>query len=168
MEKFDILDINGNATGLTANKGSRLCAGQYYLGTHAYIYNSSLKFLLQQRSYSKEFLPGGWDVHLEHAIAGESSLECVCRGLFEEIGLYVCASSIKPPWRLIWEEYNHIVDVYFIQVDFDVCKLIYQNDEVISLKTVSLDEMVSLINGMLYRPYEYRHFVINKVTNLRM
>ena len=76
MEQFDILDRNGNPKGLTACKGSALSYGEYYLGTHAYIFDSSPEFLIQQRSYDKAFLPGGWDVHLEHAIAGETSTEC--------------------------------------------------------------------------------------------
>ena len=60
MEQFDIIDRNGIPIGLLANKGTLLQRGQYYLGVHAYIFNSSKEFLVQQRSFTKEFLPGGW------------------------------------------------------------------------------------------------------------
>ncbi|WP_291573884.1 hypothetical protein [Clostridium sp. UBA4548] len=45
MEQFDILNKNGEPAGLTADKGTELKEGQYYLGVHAYIYNSPNEFL---------------------------------------------------------------------------------------------------------------------------
>ena len=94
MELFDILDKDGKPTGLTATKGTQLQDGHYYLGIHVYIFNSSMEFLLQQRSYDKTFLPGGWDVVLEHAIPGETSRECATRGIKEEIGIYVNEGNV--------------------------------------------------------------------------
>ena len=166
MELFDILDINGNSTGATAVKGTQLDSGQYYLGTHAYVYNSSLEFLIQQRAYSKTFLAGGWDVHLEHTIAGETSIACVCRGLKEEVGLLIHAVDIKSHKRFVWQDYNHIVDIYFIQNNFDLMRLSLQRDEVINVKTISKNEMIKLVAEMNYRPVEYRQFVTSEVNKL--
>ena len=115
MELFNLLDIKGNPTGVTSAKGTQLNNVQYYFGTHTYIYNLSLKFLIQQRAYSKTFLPGGWNVHLEHIIAGETSVDCVCRGMQEEVGLLLDSVNISYPNKFIRHEYIHIVDVYFIQ-----------------------------------------------------
>ena len=163
MEQFDVLDKNGNSMGFTADKGTKLKNGQYYLGTHAYIFNQSLEFLIQQRSNNKSFLPGGWDVHLEHTIAGETSEDCVCRGLEEEIGLNVHKTELKAPKRFLWHGHNHIVDVYFIQTNFNFEKLSLSNDEVINVKAISKKEMLRLVAKMSYRPIEYRQYVENEI-----
>ena len=163
MEQFDILDKSGNPTGFTAGKGTCLHAGQYYLGTHAYIFNMSMEFLIQQRALSKEFLPGGWDVHLEHAIAGETSVECVIRGLKEEIGLIVTEANICSSDRFVWEDYNHIIDVYFIQTSFGIDELILHREEVIDVKFISLDEMRVLVSNINYRPREYAQLVLSQI-----
>lgn len=163
MEQFDVLDRSGNPTGFTADKGAKLRKGQYYLGTHAYIFNQSFEFLIQQRSFTKNFLPGGWDVHLEHTIAGETSEDCVCRGLQEEIGLKIRKAELKTPKRFFWHEHNHIVDVYFAQVDFNLEELSLGSDEVINVKTIPKSEMINLVAEMNYRPGEYRQYITNEI-----
>jgi len=163
-EQFDILDINGMPTGI-ADKGTLLKDGQYYLGIHAYIYNSDGE-LLQQRSYNKNFLPGGWDVVLEHVIAGESSLEGAMRGIKEEIGLFVSKSDMKFAGRFIWNTYHHIIDVYFVKANFNVSALLLQNEEVISAKMVSKDDMLELLSSMDYRPAEYRKHITCKIDEI--
>ena len=166
MEQFDILDKNGNPTGLTAAKGSALKPGQYYHGVHVYVFNRALEFLVQQRSYDKKFLPGGWDVVLEHTMAGESSVECAARGLREEIGLAIPENCLQFVYRLIWEEYSHIVDVYFLQLDFDISKLVLEEGKVIGAKAITKAEMLELVKNMYYRPQEYRQFIMNEINKI--
>jgi isopentenyldiphosphate isomerase len=165
-EQFDILDINGTPTGSRADKGTPLKNEQYYLGVHVYIYNSSGKFLLQQRSHNKDFLPGGWDVILEHVLAGETSKEGAIRGIEEEIGLSVHENDMSFMGRFIWNTYHHIIDVYFVKVSFNVKDLSLQNEEVISAKMVSKDDMLELVSKMDYRPVEYRHFIACEIRKL--
>ena len=165
-EQFDILDKNGTPTGETVDKGAQLKDGQYYLGIHAYIYNSSGEFLVQQRSYNKAFLPGGWDVVLEHVIAGESSKDGAIRGIREEIGLSV-SENINFVGRFIWESYHHMIDVYFIQVEFDTQKLSLQSEEVIGVKTIAKQEMLDLVQKMDYRPVGYRELIVSKISKMR-
>jgi len=159
IEQFDILDVTGKPTGITADKGTKLQDGQYYLGIHVYVYNSCGKFLLQQRSYNKKFLPGGWDILCEHVIAGETSREGALRGLREEIGLHVPEADLHFVERMRWEADHHIVDIYFAKADFTPDELTLQSSEVISAKMVSLEEMLALISQMDYRPTEYRQFM---------
>jgi len=162
-EQFDIMDRCGNPTGLVADKGSALHPGQYYHGTHVYVYNMAMEFLLQQRAYDKEFLPGGWDIVCEHTIAGESPAECAIRGVREEIGLCATENDLQFVQRFIWEEYNHIVDVFFFQTDFDLDKLILEEGKVIGAKKVSAQEMIELIETMHYRPEEYRKHIADEI-----
>ncbi|MCL1788033.1 MAG: NUDIX domain-containing protein [Defluviitaleaceae bacterium] len=166
MERFDILDKNGSPTGLLAEKGAKLAPGQHYLGVHVYVFNAAMEFLIQQRAYHKKFLPGGWDVCLEHAMAGETSKECAVRGLQEELGLVVPAQDIQFVCRLVWEADHHIMDVYFVQAEFDISKLVLAPNEVIDAKGISKTEMLALINGMDYRPLAYRAVLADKIRRL--
>jgi len=168
MEQFDILDKRGELTGEKADKGTELQDGHYYLGVHAYIYNSSNEFLLQQRSFDKEFLPGGWDIHLGHVAAGESSKEGMTREIKEELGLVFPKDKMRFIGRVFWGIHNHIIDIYFLNIDFNIDELSLQEDEVIGAKVVSKEEMLSLVSNMDYRPEEYREIVkreINKLTD---
>ncbi|MCL2372623.1 MAG: NUDIX domain-containing protein [Defluviitaleaceae bacterium] len=164
MEQFDILNRDGSHTGRTANKGTKLQNCQYYLGTHAYVYNSKIEFLLQKRAYSKSFQPGTWDICAEHTVAGETSVDCVRRGLQEELGLAV--AEVGVPTRQMWDEHNHTVDVYFIKHDFKLDKLTLQAEEVAEAKTATRTEMLALIEQMHFRPAEYRDAMREKIENL--
>jgi len=166
MELFDILDKNGKPTGLTVTRGTQLLDGQFYLGVHAYIFNSRGEFLLQQRAYDKAFLPGGWDVVLEHVIAGETSTQGVIRGVAEEIGLCISENDILSSWRMVWDEFRHIVDVYFVKSDFDITKLNLGRTEVIGAKFVSREEMLTHVSNMHYRPKKYRKHVAQEIMKL--
>jgi len=166
MEKFDILDKNGELTGEIADKGTDLKDGQYYLGVHAYIYNSSNEFLLQQRAFDKDFLPGEWDIHLGHVIAGETSKDGMIREIEEELGLVFPSNKIRFVKRIFWEIYNHIIDIYFLNIDFNIDELSLQANEVIGAKTVSKEYMLSLVSDMYYRPEEYREIVMNEINKL--
>lgn len=166
MEQFDILDKNGNPIGQTADKGSSLLPGQYYLGTHVYVFNSKKEFLLQQRALDKKFLPGGWDIHCEHTLAGETSMQCAIRGLQEELGITAYESDFRFIKRFKWEEDRHFVDVYFLQAEFDIAKLNLQTSEVIGAKAIPLTETLALVEIMHYRPVEYRQSIQQELSEL--
>ena len=59
------------------------------MGVHAYIHNNNWEFILQKRSKDKDFLPSGWDIHMGHVMAAETSEKAIIREVFEEIGLEV-------------------------------------------------------------------------------
>ena len=164
MEYYDILNKDGSKTGRIAEKDQDPPEGQYDLGVHAYLYNSKGDFLLQKRSITKEFLPGGWDIHMGHVIAGETSKKAIIREIHEELGIELeDAAFIK---RITWEKYNHFIDIYAACKDIDTCDLTLQESEVEDAKYISSDEMIKLIRKMDYRPEEYRIIMENFVRTL--
>lgn len=166
MERFDILDINGERTGRTALKGTALRTGEYYLGVHVYVYRTPDIFLLQQRALDKKFLPGGWDIHMGHVIAGESSSQAAVREIQEELGVDVRMANFRHAHRFLWEEYHHMVDIYFLKLDKMISELHLQASEVIDVKFVSRSEMIELVTKMYYRPQEYRYMVLEEIEKL--
>ena len=166
MEKFDVLNINGELTGIVANKGDALKDGQYYLGAHVYIYNTQNEFLLQQRSLSKDFLPGGWDITMGHIVAGETSKAGIMREVQEEIGLSCQNNDVRFVGRVIWEFYHHMIDIYFLQTAFNMTELSLKKDEVIGVKSIFATDMLTLVSKMDYRPDEYRQIVSSEIKKL--
>lgn len=167
MERFDIVDKYGAPTGRTAEKGAKLSAGEFYIGAHAYLYNSKNEFLLQRRALNKEFRPGGWDIHMGHVIAGETSAACMARELEEEIGLCVDERDLCLAGRIIWEEKHHLIDVFFYQCDMEASALKLRQDEVIGAAYVSEEEMITLVKSMDYRPAAYRDMVLAYMEQLK-
>jgi len=165
MEAFDILDREGSPTGIRARRGDVLSKGQYYMGAHAYIHNSKGEFLLQQRSKNKNFLPLGWDIHMGHVMAGETSESAIKREIYEEIGVKVHHVSFYK--RMVWDKYNHIIDVYVLEADIDLSKLVLEKSEVEDVKYVSKNEMIDLIRQMDYRPVDYRQAMESYVEGIR-
>ena len=159
MEYFDVIDREGNATGAVLPKGSALADGQYYVGAHAYICNAQGEYLLQRRALDKAFLPGMWEIHMGHVVAGETGLETIIREVREEVGLGCAPEDAHYVGRVVWEDGHHIIDVYRIAAEFDVDQLTLQPEEVIGAKAVSKDEMLALIARMDYRPAAYREMV---------
>ena len=66
-------------------------------------------FLLQKRSKTKDLLQGGWDIHMGHVIAGETSETAIIREIHEELGIKIeDVTFIK---RITWEKHNHFIDI---------------------------------------------------------
>ena len=166
MELFDVLDINGSPPGIVLEKGAPLKNGQYYLGVHAYIYNSNFEFLIQQRSYNKDFAPGRWDIHAGHVTSGESSVDCIIREVKEEIGLDINANDIFSVKRVFYIKSPLIIDIYFIKKEYELDKLVLQKDEVNAVKKISGKEMIDMVRNSDFRPDEYRNIVINEIKNI--
>ena len=154
MEYFDILNRDGSKSGKIAPKNEELLEGQYDLGAHAYIHNSKGEFLIQKRAKTKQFLPGGWDIHMGHVMVGETSKEAIIREIDEELGIKI--DDIAFIKRVLWEKYNHFIDIFVLCKDTNISDLTIQKSELEDVKYISADEMIKLIDGMDYRPEEYR------------
>ena len=98
------------------------------------------------------------------------ALMSAVRGLQEEIGLTVSEEDMIFTKRFIWDEYNHIIDVFFIQIEFDIEELTPQPGEVIGIKAIPKQEMLALVanNATLYRPAEYGQVIRDKITKIKI
>lgn len=164
MEYFDVLNKDGSKSGQIAPKGKKLVNGQYNLGVHAYIHNSKGDFLIQKRSKTKEFLPGGWDLHMGHVMSGETSETAIIREIHEELGIKL--ENVTLIKRITFEEYHHFIDIYSVIKDIDISDLILQKSEVEDAKYICRDEMINLIRSMNYRTEEYRIIMENYVRGI--
>ncbi|WP_346936586.1 NUDIX domain-containing protein [Clostridium sp.] len=164
MEYFDILNRDGSKSGKIAPKDEELLEGQYDLGVHAYIHNSKGEFLIQKRAKTKQFLPGGGDIHMGHVMAGETSKEAIIREVDEELGIKI--DNIAFIKRVLWEKYNHFIDIFVLCKDINISDLTIQKSELDDVKFISAEEMINLIKSMDYKPEEYRTFMNDYINEI--
>jgi len=129
-----------------------------------HIYNSKGEFLIQKRAKTKQFLPGGWDIHMGHVMAGETSKEAIIREIDEELGIKI--DDIAFIKRVLWEKYNHFIDIFVLYKDINISDLTIQKSELDDVKFISAEEMINLIKSMDYRPEEYRTFMNDYINEI--
>ena len=100
MEKWDLLDAQGNATGRTIIRGERLQAGQYHLVVHIWIVDSHGRLLIQKRSPTLRLMPGIWAATGGSAVSGEISSDAARRELAEELGILTYPNELQYLGRL--------------------------------------------------------------------
>ena len=92
MELLDVLDADGNPTGLVRERGLVHKRGDFHRTSHIWIarrrQDGGFDLLLQKRSREKESFPGCYDTSSAgHVPAGSGFLESAVRELSEELGI---------------------------------------------------------------------------------
>lgn len=92
MEMFDIIDEDGNKTGMIKERGVAHREGALHATAHIWIARENRKsgydILLQKRSACKDSHPGCYDISSAgHISAGDEVLESALRELKEELGI---------------------------------------------------------------------------------
>lgn len=153
MEMLDIYTENREKTGRTIERGNRLNKDEYRLVIHACIINSKGEMLIQQRQPFKSGWPNMWDLTAGGAVlAGETSKQATQRELYEELGIDIDFSDIRPQLTINFEEgFN---DIYIIQKDdIDINSLKLQYEEVQCVKWASMREIQEMLHNGIFIPY---------------
>ena len=167
MEKWDILNADGEPTGKTTLRGRcNLKPGEYHLVVHIWVVSSRGEFLIQRRSDNKKLMPGEWAATGGAAIAGEDSYTAANRELYEELGIPSNKHTLKKLTRI--KRRNSLLDIWLINTDIASDGLRLQKDEVAEARWVSRDEFKDMINCGEYHNYgkEYFDTVFNKIDDL--
>lgn len=143
MEIMDLYDVNRQKTSATYIRGSAQPKGYYRLVVHVCIFNSKNELLIQRRTYNKK-MPGLWDVTCGGAVSTtEDSNIAASRELFEELGIKLDMSKLRPS---ITANFSHgFDDFYVINEEIDIKSLILQEDEVSDARWESLDGVIRLL-----------------------
>jgi isopentenyldiphosphate isomerase len=152
-ELFDIVDVDGNLTGVAKPRGEVHRDGDWHRSVHLWVVfeTEPRTLLLQRRGYEKDTNPGKVDVSVAgHLSAGESPTDAL-RESREEVGLVVTPEAceflgvrrsehLSPHWKD--REQQHVF-VTFTSVAFE--SLVPHPEEVASLVRVSLSDLRALI-----------------------
>lgn len=141
MEKRDLYDSNRNLTGETIYKGDSIPDGKFILVVLSFIQNSKGEFLIQKRSVQKH---GKYGSTGGHAKTGETSIQAMITEIYEEIGLDINKDELN----LVYSGRDDIdkvfFDLYYIKKDFSIESLTLQEEEVESVKWMTIDEVKQL------------------------
>lgn len=152
MELWDIYDINRAITNKTMLRGDEMKEGDYHLVVHVCIFNSKGEMLIQQRQPFKKGWSNMWDVTVGgSAVQGDTSQMAAERELFEELGLKLDLTNIRP--HLTINFIRGFDDVYLIEKDVDINQLTLQYEEVQTVKWATREEILSLIEEGKFIPY---------------
>ena len=143
MEKRDIYDINRNLTGETIYKGDSIPDGKFILVVLSFIQNSKGEFLIQKRSVQKH---GKYGSTGGHAKTGETSIQAMMTEINEEIGLNVNKDELNLFYSGRDDIDKVFFDLYYIKKDFSTDSLTLQEEEVESVKWMTVDEIKQLIS----------------------
>ncbi|MGM0417235.1 MAG: NUDIX hydrolase [Thermodesulfobacteriota bacterium] len=148
MEEFiDILDENGNFTGIIKSREEVHEKGYLHKTIHVWVVNSKNEILIQKRSATKLTHPGMWDVSCAgHVSADQTSKQAAIDELYEETGLLADKSelnyivSIEKKFFKDKIKDNEIYDVYLVNKDMDLDKLNCDPEEVEKLDLIKAEQ----------------------------
>ena len=152
MEKWDILDSDGNKQGRIAVRGKTVLGnGEYHLVVHIWIFSSDGKILIQKRSNSKRLMPGEWAATGGAAVSGEDSFTAAARELKEELGIKSNKDNLKFLKRI--KRRNSFIDIWTISSDTPIKELKLQKSEVSEVRWVSPDYLKTMIKEGSFHDY---------------
>ncbi len=161
-EYFDVLDENGNLTGLKKLRNEVHRDGDWHKAVHIWIINENGEILLQRRCATKDSNPNMLDISCAgHLKSGDNSLDGALRELKEELNIEV--NPIELNYIKTLKRSSKYTPT-FINNEFDDLYILRTNKTIEDMKAQE-DE----ISEIFYVPYiKFKEMVKNKQTDLLM
>lgn len=167
-ELIDIVDKQGNPTGVSELKSVIHQKGLFHHTAHVWYYTKQGDVLLSQRSAKKTICPLMWDVSVAgHIDAGETPKQAAIRETQEEIGIIISEDSLQliGVFECFQSYENGIQDnefhnTFIAEITESISQLTPQEDEVEALKFISLDKFKTYIDTI----GDHNHFVPSNKT----
>lgn len=149
MEKYELVDKNGNKTGkiltqIESRDINNIPTGEYISVVGVVIINENNEILLQKRSKFKKINPGKWGICGGKVEIGETTLDAGIRETFEEIGIALNKSELK--FLSTAKNEKAYFTVYYVRKNVDINKCKIQEDELEELRYFKIEELENLDN----------------------
>lgn len=166
MEFWDIYDSNKRKTGKTMKRNDWcLKDGEYHLTVLGVVATTDKRFLITKRVQTKAWAPGWWEVSGGGVMAGEESIEAVCREVLEETGLDV--TNAEGGYQFSYkrenpgEGDNYFVDIYRFVMDFDETDVKPQESETDGFMLATKEEIEEFAAQGIFLHYDSIKQVFN-------
>ncbi len=147
MEKHELVDINGNKTGMVlthieVRNFNNIPNGYYIPVVGVVLVNENNQILLQKRSRFKRSNPSKWGISGGKVDFGETPLEAGIRETMEEIGILLNKDELKF-FSMDTSDKLHFT-CYYVRKNIDIkeCKL--QEAEVEEVKYFKIEDLAYL------------------------
>lgn len=155
MERFDIVDENGQPTGKTVSRDKAHSDGILHRTAHVWVlrqHDGHAQVLLQRRSECKDSFPGMFDTSSAgHVPAGDEPQESALRELKEELGISAVPADLAfaGTFRIQYEEVfhdsvfrdNEVTYVYVYRRPVSISSLTLQESEVSEVRWFDIEEV---------------------------
>ena len=149
MEKYELVDKNGNKTGkiltqIEARDHNNVPDGYYISVVGVVIINDENEILLQKRSRYKRANPSKWGICGGKVELGETPLDAGIRETFEEIGIDLDKGELK--FLSMGKNAKAHFTVYYVRknVNIDECRI--QEEELEEVRYFKIEELEELDN----------------------
>lgn len=165
-ELLDILNEEGEKTGLCATKEEIYQKGYWYRTVHIWIINDKHELLMQKRNPYKKTFPNLWALSTAgHVLKGENNLESGIRELKEELDIDIKPEQLEYLFTIKREEIcgNSTLrvfdDVYLLPWNVDVAHTKLQVEELTDIKYVYYEYLQTMLENKdsEYVPYSEEH-----------
>ena len=151
-EFWDVLDRDGNKTGLLRERGP-MKKGEYHLIVHVWIINEKGDFLLSKRAPNKMPHAGFWESTGGSAVAGDDSLQTALKEVKEELGI-----TLDPKNGEVFKHYarhfengsGDFVDVWLFRQEVDLSEVVFQVDETCDAMLADKEKIKQMIDDGLF------------------
>ena len=168
MEIWDLYDKNRVKLEKTMVRGDEVPDDCFHLVVESVIMNDKNQILIQRRHPKKIGWPNYWEFSCGgSATTGDTSLDAIKREIEEEIGININPDNIMDIIKRSFG--NSHYDFYFIRENINIKDTTLQAIEVIDIKWVNFDEVISKLNNdsfVDYSQYGRDHFnYIRRILN---
>ena len=149
MEKFELVDKNGNKTGkvityLETYNSNNIPNECYLPVVGVVIVNSKNEILLQKRSMLKKSNPGKCGICGGKINLGETPIDAAVRETLEEIGINIERSKLKEMRKAA--NGKGYFTIFYIKQDLDIKECRLKKDEVEAIRYFRVEELERLEN----------------------
>lgn len=144
--------------------------GRLHKAIHLWILNKKNEVLLQYRCKDKKLYPNTWDVSVGgHVSQGEDTKTACLREAKEELGIDIKEKDLEYITtlreELLYEDINsqELVDVFMIRKDIKLKDIKLQEEEVGSVKYVTVNELFELIDSNKLLPHAEEFNIIKNI-----
>ena len=152
MEMMDVYDEDRRPTGRTLDRDKGTRPGEYLTMVHLCLFNTQGELLIQQRQTCKRAFPDLWDLSVGGGVrAGENSRTAIAREAWEELGLCLDLSGVRPAMTVNFDD--GFDDIYLMEGKLELSTLRLQADEVRDVRWASLSDVEALSADGTFIPY---------------
>jgi len=184
MEMFDVIDMDGNKTGVIKERGVVHREGALHATSHIWIARENEKsgydILLQKRSTCKDSHPGCYDISSAgHIGAGDEALESALRELEEELGIKAKSEELLE-FGVQYKNYegefygkpfrdNQRSILYLYKEPINMEELVLQESEIESVIWIDYQEALEAIrkNTIKHCIYEEEFLKVGKALEIK-
>ena len=143
-EYWDIYDKNRVFQNRTIRRGDTFADGDYYVSCEAWFQNSKGEMLITLRNPNKK-AGGLWEFVGGGVLASETTAQAVVREIKEEIGIDITEAELVYLYE--YKHRNYFMDIYLVNKDIDIERLVLDENEAIDAKWVSKEELQIMIDN---------------------